>query len=265
MDDRASRRPTALVTGASSGIGAAYAERLASTGHDVVLVARRAERLNSLAERLGAENGIATRVLVADLSDGEGIRAVEQAIAGEPRLAVLVNNAGFSGYMPFAELPADEIDRLVEIHDIATARLTRAALPAMVANGRGAVVTMASLLAFSQSLPPEPLPYRVVYAACKAFVVAFTVLLRHELEGTGVQAMVCCPGVVESEFHGPHWKGPPRMSAEEVVTACVRGLEADESICVPGLDDPRLIEDLHAAQRALFRYARTVELAERYR
>lgn len=265
MDDRASRRPTALVTGASSGIGAAYAERLASTGHDVVLVARRAERLNSLAERLGAESGIATRVLVADLSDGEGIRAVEQAIAGEPRLAVLVNNAGFSGYMPFAELPADEIDRLVEIHDIATARFTRAALPAMVANGRGAVVTMASLLAFSQSLPPEPLPYRVVYAACKAFVVAFTVLLRHELEGTGVQAMVCCPGVVESEFHGPHWKGPPRMSAEEVVTACVRGLEADESICVPGLDDPRLIEDLHAAQRALFRYARTVELAERYR
>lgn len=265
MDDRASRRPTALVTGASSGIGAAYAERLASTGHDVVLVARRAERLNSLAERLGAESGIATRVLVADLSDGEGIRAVEQAIAGEPRLAVLVNNAGFSGYMPFAELPADEIDRLVEIHDIATARFTRAALPAMVANGRGAVVTMASLLAFSQSLPPEPLPYRVVYAACKAFVVAFTVLLRHELEGTGVQAMVCCPGVVESEFHGPHWKGPPRMSAEEVVTACVRGLEADETICVPGLDDPRLIEDLHAAQRALFRYARTVELAERYR
>lgn len=265
MDDRASRRPTALVTGASSGIGAAYAERLASSGHDVVLVARRAERLNSLAERLGAESGIATRVLVADLSDGEGIRAVEQAIAGEPRLAVLVNNAGFSGYMPFAELPADEIDRLVEIHDIATARFTRAALPAMVANGRGAVVTMASLLAFSQSLPPEPLPYRVVYAACKAFVVAFTVLLRHELEGTGVQAMVCCPGVVESEFHGPHWKGPPRMSAEEVVTACVRGLEADESICVPGLDDPRLIEDLHAAQRALFRYARTVELAERYR
>lgn len=265
MDDRGPMRTTALVTGASSGIGAAYAERLASTGHDLVLVARRAERLDSLAERLEAEHGIATRVLVADLSDDAGVRAVEEAIAGEPRLALLVNNAGFSGYMPFAELPADEIDRLVEIHDIATARLTHAALPAMVAEGRGAVVNMGSLLAFSQSLRPEPLPYRVVYAACKAFVVTFTVLLRHELEGTGVRAMVCCPGVVESEFHGPHWKGPPRMSAEEVVSACVRGLDADEAICVPGLDDPKLIDELHAAQRALFRYARTVELAERYR
>ncbi len=265
MDDHGSQRPTALVTGASSGIGAAYAERLASTGHDLVLVARRAERLHALAERLGAEHGVATRVIVADLAEADGVRSVEEAISGEPRLALLVNNAGFSGYMPFDELPAAEIDRLVEIHGIATARLTLAALPGMTAVGRGAVVNMASLLAFSQSLPPEPLPYRVVYAACKAFVVAFTVLLRHELEGTGVRAMVCCPGVVESEFHGPHWKGPPRMSADEVVTACIRGLEADEAICVPGLDDPRLIEDLHTAQRALFGYARTVDLADRYR
>ena len=174
----------ALVTGASSGIGAAYAERLASTGHDLVLVARRAERLDALAGRLEAEEGIATRVLVADLSDADGVRAVEEAIAGEPRLALLVNNAGFSGYMPFAELPADEIDRLVEIHDIVTARLTRAALPAMVAAGTRGGRQHGVAVGLLPVAPPEPLPYRVVYAACKAFVVTFTVLLRHELEGT---------------------------------------------------------------------------------
>lgn len=255
----------ALVTGASSGIGAAYAERLASTGHDLVLVARRADRLEELAGRLDEESGTNARVLVADLSEADGVRAVEQAIAGGPELALLVNNAGFSGYMPFVELPAEEIDRLVVIHCIATARLTRAALPGMIAAGRGGVVNVASRLAFSQSLPPDPLPYRTVYAACKAFMVTFTVTLRHELEGTGVRAMVCCPGMVETEFHGPDWQGPPRMDADDVVTACIRGLEADEAICVPALEDPQVVEALHAAQRAMLGHARTTTLAERYR
>lgn len=253
------------MTGASSGIGAAYAERLASAGHDLVLVARRADRLEELAGRLGEEFGASARVLVADLSEVDGVRAVERAIAGEPGLALLVNNAGFGGYLPFVELPPDQIDRLVEIHCIATARLTRAALPGMIAAGRGGVVNVASLLAFSQSLPPDPLPYRTVYAACKAFMVTFTVTLRHELEGTGVRAMVCCPGVVETEFHGPDWRGPPRMDADDVVTACIRGLEADEAICVPGLEDPEAIEALHAAQRVMFGHARATTLAERYR
>jgi len=255
----------AFITGASSGIGAAYAERLAADGHDLILVARRADRLGSLAERLGNESGADARVLVADLSGTDGVRAVEEAIAGEPRLALLVNNAGFSGYMPFVELAAEEIDRLIQIHCVATARLTRAALPGMIAAGAGGVVNIASLLAFSQSLPPDPLPERTVYAACKAFMVTFTVTLRHELEGTGVRATVCCPGVVDSEFHGPDWQGPPRMDAADVVTACIRGLEADEAICVPGLEDPEVIEALHAAQREMFWSGRVTTLAERYR
>jgi uncharacterized protein len=103
----------------------------------------------------------------------------------------------------------------------------------MIEAGRGGVVNIASLLAFSQSLPPNPLPYRAVYAACKAFMVTFTVTLRHELDGTGVRAMVCCPGVVESEFHGPDWQGPPRMDADDVVTACLHGLEADRRSASP--------------------------------
>jgi len=95
--------------------------------------------------------------------------------------------------------------------------------------------------------------------------VTFTVTLRHELEGTGVRAMVCCPGMVETEFHGPNWQGPPRMDADDVVTACIRGLETDEAICVPGLEDPQVVEALHAAQRVMLEHARATTLAERYR
>ena len=201
MDAHGSTRPVALVTGASSGIGAAFAERLASTGHDLVLVARRRERLEELARRLGEQSGANARVCIADLSEPDGVRAVEEAIAREPELELVVNNAGFSGYMPFVELPPGDIDRLAQIHCIGTARLTRAALPRMIDRGRGGIVNIASLLAFSRSLPPDPMPYRAVYAACKAFLVTFTLTLSHELVGTGVRAMVCCPGIVESEFH----------------------------------------------------------------
>lgn len=263
MSDAA--RPVALVTGASAGIGRSFATRLAAMGHDLVVVARRQERLDALAARLHEETGAAVRPLVADLADPRGVEIVEEAIGAEPELALLVNNAGFSGYRPFAELAPVDIDRLVEVHCLATARLTRAAMPAMIDRGRGGIVNVASLLAFSQSLPPDPMPFRTTYAACKAFMVAFTVTLRHELTGTGVRAMVCCPGMVETEFHGPNWQGPPRMDPEDVVTACVHAFESDEAICVPGLDDPGAIEDLHAAQRALLGAGMRLDLADRYR
>ena len=158
MHEHGPTRPVALVTGASSGIGAVYAERLASIGHDLVLVARRSDRLEELAGRLGKERGASARV-----GGGRPFRSGRCArrrapIAGEPGLALLVNNAGFSGYMPFVELPPDQIDRLVEIHCIATARLTRAALPGMIAAGRGGVVNVASLLAFSRRSRPIQCP-----------------------------------------------------------------------------------------------------------
>ncbi len=265
MTDEGPMRPVALVTGASAGIGVAFAERLASTGNDLILVARRRERLEDLALRLGNETGSAARVVVADLSDPAGIRSVQETVAGEPNLDLVVNNAGFSGYRPFVELAPDEAERLIQIHCIATARLTRAALPGMIERGRGGIINVASLLAFSQSLPPDPMPFRTTYAACKAFMVTFTVTLRHELAGTGVRATVCCPGMVETEFHGPNWQGPPRMDARDVVTACLLGIERNEAICVPSLEDEQAIEDLHAAQRSLTGNARSTTLAARYR
>ena len=167
-------RPLALVTGASSGIGAAFAERLARDGHDLILVARRRDRLETLAERLRYEAGAEARPLAADLADAEGLSQVEAHIAGDERLALLVNNAGFGGYRPFVEVEPKVVDELIAVHVRAVARLTRAAVPGMVRRGKGAVINVASLLALSGALPPNPLPYRAVYAGAKAFILAFT-------------------------------------------------------------------------------------------
>lgn len=265
MGEQGSGRSLSLVTGASAGIGAAFAERLAANGHDLILVARRRERLEELARRLGDEAGTTVRVIVVDLTAPAGVRSVEEAIAAEPDLDLLVNNAGHSGHRPFLELPPDEAERLIEIHCVATARLTRAALPGMVERGAGGVINVASLLAFSQSLPASPMPFRTTYAACKAFMVAFTVTLRSELAGTGVRAMACCPGMVETEFQGPNWQGPPRMAARDVVDACLRGLEGDEAICVPALDDPQAVDRLLEAQRGLMGRGMSTAIAARYR
>jgi uncharacterized protein len=182
-----SSRPLALVSGASSGIGAAYAERLARDGYDLILVARRRERLEALAERLRREAAADAEPLTADLTDAEALSQVEQRIANDERLALLVNNAGFGGYRPFVEIEPRVIDELIGVHIRAVAQLTRAALPGMVRRGKGAVVNVASILALSGALPPNPLPYRAVYAGAKAFIVAFTEALSGELAGSGVK------------------------------------------------------------------------------
>ena len=145
----------ALVTGASSGIGAAFATRLARDGYDLVLVARRRERLESLAIELRDKFGVRADVLAADLTDPGGLAEVEAHVAHDESLRMLVNNAGFGGYNPFTSIDPQVIDDLVSIHIRAVARLTRAALPGMVSRGVGSVVNVASLLALSGTLPPN--------------------------------------------------------------------------------------------------------------
>jgi NADP-dependent 3-hydroxy acid dehydrogenase YdfG len=130
-------RPLALVTGASSGIGAAFAERLARDGYDLVLVARRRDRLEALAERLQNEAGAEAEPLAADLADAEALSQVEAQVASDERLALLVNNAGFGGYRPFVDVEPKVVDELIAVHVRAVARLTRAALPGMVRRGKG--------------------------------------------------------------------------------------------------------------------------------
>jgi len=263
-------RPLALVTGASSGIGEALVTRLAGDGCDVVAVARRRERLEALAVRLGTQTGAAVEPLVADLTDDADVARLEARLAREPRLDLLVNNAGFPGYGPFAEADPDVLRRLLAIHVTTPVRLTRAALPGMLARGAGAVVNVASLLSLSGPLQVR-MAGRAAYAAAKSFQLVFIQSLAQELEGTGVRAMVCLPGMVESEFHGVGWRphpgAPPLMSATDVAQAILAGLAAGEVVCAPSLDDAdELFEGLRELQqRALSGGNRSGRLADRYR
>ena len=142
----------ALVTGASSGIGAAFAERLARDGHDLIVVARRRDRLESLAEQLQASHHVNVEVIAADLSKPDDLMTVEKRIAEDNMLELLVNNAGFGGYMPFAELDPDKATELINLKVLAVTRLTRAALPGMLVRGHGSIINVSSRLAFSGSM-----------------------------------------------------------------------------------------------------------------
>jgi uncharacterized protein len=264
-----SSKPRALVTGASSGIGTAYVERLARDGYDVVLVARRRERLRALAERLQTDTGVQAEVLAADLADAGELGRVEARVAGDPPVTLLVNNAGFGGYRPFVEVDPKVIDGLIDVHIRAVARLSRAALPGMVRRGNGGVINVASLLALSGALPPNPLPHRAVYAGAKAFMLTFTQVLAGELAGTGIKVQVCLPGVVATEFHtiqGMDMSKRPRMTAEDMVAGSLAAWARGEIICIPALDDASLMERTVAAQSEVMRTAAfSPALAGRYR
>jgi hypothetical protein len=265
----ATDRSIALVTGASSGIGAALAERLARDGRDLVIVARRRQRLEALARRLHAETGVAVEVLASDLTEPAQLQHVVDRLHDDARIDMLVNNAGFGGYGFFAELEADFADRLIGVHVRAPMRLTRAALPGMVSHGRGAIVNVASLLALSGPLK-APMSGRATYVGAKSFLLAFTQALALELEGTGVQAMVCLPGMVETEFFSTKRGGgppgvPTLMSAHDVAQAIVVGLELGEVICAPGLEDMTLFDTLREVQKATLFGGTAAQLASRYR
>jgi uncharacterized protein len=257
-----------FVTGASSGIGEAFACQLAADGWDLAITARRGDRLRTLAERLTDEHGVQVQTCAADLTDPGELAALERMIAAaEPDL--LVNNAGFAGYREFCEVDPKVVSGLVAVHVMAVTRLARAAVPAMVARGSGAIINVASALAFSGSLPPQPLPYRAVYAAAKAFQVTFTQALAGELAGTGVQVQACCPGLVDTEFHALAGRDLPAaplpvMWPDEVVSAALAGLRLGEVVCVPGLSDPSMIDTVNQGQQELLLTAVSSPLADRY-
>jgi uncharacterized protein len=258
-----------FVTGASSGVGEAFACRLAADGWDLAITARRGDRLRALAKQLAAEHGVTVQTCVADLTNPSDLADLERVIvAARPDL--LVNNAGFAGYHEFCDVDPKVVSDLIAVHVTATTRLARAAVPAMVARGSGAVINVASALAFSGSLPPQPLPYRATYAAAKAFQVTFSQALAGELAGTGVQVQACCPGLVDTEFHALAGRDLsavpfPVLRPGEVVTAALTGLGLGEVVCVPGLNDPSMTDTVSQAQQALLLTAVSSPLADRYR
>lgn len=251
----------ALVTGASSGIGAAYAARLAAEGWDTVLVARRQHRLDDLAARLREETGTAVETLVSDLSDPHGLARVAER-AGQGDIGFLLNNAGINGYGPFAELESALMAKVLHVNVLAVTTLTHAVVPVMLRQGRGTVVNVASQLAFAGALPPHPLPERAVYGGTKGYVVTFTRTLAAELSGSPLRVQALCPGLTATEFHlsrGEESVGGREESVHEdggmpvtqVIDASLAALEDGRTVCVPGLPDQAPVDDLAAAELAI--------------
>jgi short-subunit dehydrogenase len=259
-------RPLALVTGASAGIGRAYAERLASEGYDLVVVARRGERLQEVKRQLEAGHGVSVQPLVADLSTESGRRAVD-AVAVQPRLEFVVDCAALAYYRAFLQLSRGEAVELVSLNILAPVQMIHASLSGMVERGKGTVVSFASLLAYSAASENPQLPKRAVYAASKAFLLTFFQLLAVELRGSGVKVQIVCPGIVKTEFHTRQnidMSARPRLEPEEVVNASMIGLGRGEVVCIPTLQDTdRLLHHDQAEADVLAANIRP-SLAERY-
>jgi short-subunit dehydrogenase len=224
----------ALVTGASSGIGATYARALHGRGQRVVLVARRGERLSALAAELGGEEHALP--LPLDLSAPDAASSLEADLASRKiAIDLLVNNAGLGHTAPFDQQPLEVLRAMLDVNVRAVVELTRVFLPGMRERGRGRVVNVASNAAF------QPVPFLSVYAASKAFVLSFTEGLAEELKGSGVQVQALCPGLTRTEFldvAGTHdgltVTRTPMLSAEEVVEASLRGLDRGRLRVVTG-------------------------------
>jgi uncharacterized protein len=226
-----------LVTGASSGIGAHLARQLAALGHDLVLVARRADRLESLATELREAHGVAARAVPADLADPARRRAlIEDLTASGAFVAGLCNNAGFGSTGRVVELDAAREAAMVEVNASAVHQLTLAFVGAMVARRAGAILNVASIAAF------QPVPGMATYAATKAFVQSFSEALHAELAGSGVSCTVLCPGPVPTEFDAVAGQegadslvpGFASIDPEEVASAAVRGMLRGRRSVVPG-------------------------------
>ena len=259
-------RSLALITGASSGIGRAYAERLAADGYDLVVVARRGDRLEELKHRLESEHGVSVQALVADLSSESGRRAVD-AVAADPRMQIVVDCAALAHYMAFLDLPAEKAEELVKLNVLAPVRLIRAALPSMVERGDGTIISFATQLVFSATADNPQLPRRAVYAASKAFLFTFIRLLALELRDTGVRLQVVCPGVVKTEFHTRQNMDVSHMSRlepEQVVQASMLALDRGEIVCIPTLEDADMLKRHDRAEIDLLMGGMRSELAERY-
>jgi short-subunit dehydrogenase len=237
----------ALVTGASSGIGAVFAERLAGRGCDLVLVARSQEKLDSLAATIRASARVEAEALQADLSlPGAGVQLAASLGARDVQIDILVNNAGFGLYAPARNADPKRVSEEVLVNVAAVTDLTQALLPGMLARDRGAVINVASTAAF------QPVPYMAVYGATKAYVLSFTEALWAETRQTNVRVSALCPGATDTAFFdvaGESASVGNRMSPESVVDAALRALDRRRSFVIPGHANRLLASSSRLASR----------------
>lgn len=255
-------KPKVLITGASSGIGAAYADRFAGRGHDLVLVARDQTRLDNLAARLRADMGVSVDVMRADLSVETDIATVETLLRDDASISILVNNAGLSFAGGFETQPATELAKLVAVNATAVMRLAHAVAPRFVAAGEGAIVNLGSVV----GLVPEF--GQSVYGATKAFVLFLSQGLAHELGPKGVYVQAVLPAATATDIWSragaDHSQIPPLMAVGALVDAALVGFDRREGVTIPALHDGGLWDAYQADRAAMIPGFATNVPAPRY-
>ena len=241
---------TALITGASSGLGSDYARLFAADGHDVVLVARRKSKLDELGNQLADEHGINTHVIVADLSDPAAAQAIyDQVSAKQLQIEYLVNNAGFGTNGSFTELDIQRELAMIAVNITALTHLTHLFLPAMVERGHGRILNIGSAAGFQGG------PYMATYYATKAFVNHFSEGLAHEVESAGITVTVSCPGATETEFSDISGNGTTRlfkagaMTSTDVASHGYRAMMNGKRMAIPGIKNKLSLQALRISPR----------------
>ena len=241
----------ALITGASSGIGAVYADRLAKRGHDLILVARNMDRLASLARRLTSDTGRKVETVQADLTSPADLRRVEDILRTNAGISLLVNNAGFGATQPLLASDVDKMEEMIRLNVTAPTRLTYAVVPGFVSRGRGTIINISSIVAIA----PERL--NGVYGGTKAFVLALNHSLVHELADKGIRAQAVLPGATATEFWDiagkPVHQLPAEivMSADDMVDAALAGLDLGETVTIPSLPKQAEWDRYEVARRTM--------------
>ena len=254
----------AVITGASSGIGAVYADRLARRGYDLLLVARSQERMADLAKKLMSDTGSNVEILAADVTNPNDLAKLERILREDPRVTLLVNNAGVGATAPLLNSDVADMSRMIALNVEAPMRLTYAVVPAFVKRGAGTIINIASIVAVA----PELL--NGVYGGTKAFLLAFSQSLRHELASTAVKVQVVLPGATATNFWsiaGRPVENLPQeivMSAEDMVDAALAGFDQGEFVTIPALPDAGRWQSYEAARQALMPNLSRAEPAARY-
>jgi hypothetical protein len=225
---------TAVITGASSGIGAAFARQLAREGYALILHGRREHLLSNLCTELRETCGVRAEYMLAELSDEDDLRRLESKIRETPTLDMLINNAGYSTLRHFDQEDVEGQERMIRVHVIATMRLAHAAIPVMHRRGGGSIINVSSVAGFMFSAGS------VTYCATKAYLITFTEALHLELRGTGIRVQALCPGWTRTDFHarlGVNTSAYARlfMSPGAVVNASLKGLKRGQVVCIPGI------------------------------
>ena len=256
---------TALITGASAGIGAIYADRLARRGYDLLLVARNGERLDGLAKRLTDETGRKIRVVAADLNDTAGLGRIETLLRTDQRITMLVNNAGVGALGPLLKTDIAIIDDMIALNVSALTHLTHAVAPGFVARGGGTIINLASVL----GVTPEVL--NGVYGATKAYIIALSQSLHKELADKNVRIQVVLPGATATDFWATagtpveQLPGEIVMRADDMVDAALAGLDQGELVTIPSLPDAADWQAFEAARQKLIPNLSLKAVAARYR